>query len=115
MLGRLPLLMVAVLLLGAVAVSRQMPAPPLAPDGDNQEIQGQIQSALRAQSSLGSSSLEVKVTDSQIELAGSVPTAREKETARRVAQSYGNNRTVEDKNIIVRNAAAARGTEAPQR
>ena len=114
MLGRLPLLMVALLLLGSVAASRQMAAPPLAPDGDNQAIQGEIQSALRAQSSLGSSSFEVKVTDSRIELAGSVPTAREKETARRVAQSYGNNRTVEDAKIIVRNAPAARGTEGSQ-
>ena len=112
MFGRLPLLMLAVLLLGAVAVSRQMPAPPLAPDGDNQEIQGRIESALRAQSALGSSSFEVNVTDSRIELAGSVPTAREKETARRIAQSYGNNRTVEDRRIIVRNAAA--GMETPQ-
>lgn len=112
MLGRLPLLMLALVLLGAVAVSLQMPAPPLSPDGDNREIQGQIQSALTAQSALGSSSFEVNVTDSQIELAGSVPTAREKQTARRIAQSYGNNRTVEDRKIVVRNAAA--GTEAAQ-
>jgi osmotically-inducible protein OsmY len=83
----------------------------LAPDGDNQEVRGRILSALRAQSSLASSTFEVNVTDSQIELSGSVPTAREKEIARRIAQSYGNNRGVAAAKIVVRNAAGAQASE----
>ena len=134
--GRLRLLIFA-LLLSAVPFSRQMPFPqlasgaaaspeadesqnlgehsspgsPLAPDGDNEQIQGRILKALRAQPSLANSSFEVKVSDSKIELSGSVPTAREKETARRIAQSYGNNRNVGDAQVIVRNAIA----HSPQR
>jgi osmotically-inducible protein OsmY len=88
---------------------------PLAPDGDNQKLREQILNALRAHSSLASSSFNVEVSDSQIELSGSVPTAREKETARRIAQSYGNNRSVVDAKIDVRNAGGAQGTQATQR
>ncbi len=79
---------------------------PLAPDGDNQKLREQILNVLRAHSSLASSSFEVEVSDSQIELSGSVPTAREKEIARRIAQSYGNNRSVADIKVGVRNAGA---------
>jgi len=88
---------------------------PLAPDGDNQKLREQILNALRAHSSLASSSFNVQVSDAQIELSGSVPTAREKETARRIAQSYGNNRSVADAKIDVRNAGAAQGTQTTQR
>ncbi len=87
---------------------------PLAPDGDNQKLREQILNALRAHSSLASSSFNVEVSDSQIELSGSVPTAREKETARRIAQSYGNNRGVVDSKVDVRNAGAAQGAQASQ-
>ena len=91
------------------------PGTPLAPDGDNQKLREQILNVLRAHSSLASSSFEVEVSDSQIELSGSVPTAREKEIARRIAQSYGNNRSVVDAKIDVRNAGGAQGTQATQR
>jgi hypothetical protein len=91
-----------------------LPGTPLAPDGDNQELREQILNVLRAHSSLASSSFEVEVSDSQIELSGSVPTAREKEIARRIAQSYGNNRSVADTKVGVRNAGA-QSTPASQR
>ena len=91
------------------------PGTPLAPDGDNQKLREQILNVLRAHSSLASSSFEVEVSDSQIELSGSVPTAREKEIARRIAQSYGNNRSVADTKVGVRNAGGAQSTPASQR
>ncbi len=50
-----------------------------APDDDNQKLREKILNALRAHSSLASSNFNVEVSDSQIELSGSVPTAREKE------------------------------------
>ena len=88
------------------------PETPLAPDGDNQELRGKIMNALRAQSALASSSFDLEVSDSRIELSGSVPTAHEKEIARRIAQSYGNNRSVVDTKVAVRNAGQAQGTRA---
>jgi hypothetical protein len=91
------------------------PGAPLAPDDDNQELREKILNVLRAHSSLASSSFDVEVSDSRIELSGSVPTAREKEIARRIAQSFGNNRTVAVAKIEVRNAGAAQGAQSSQR
>jgi osmotically-inducible protein OsmY len=39
----------------------------------------------------------VNVTDSTIELSGTVPTGKEKQTAKRIAQSYAGNRKVIDR------------------
>jgi Flp pilus assembly secretin CpaC len=86
-----------------------------ATEGENQKLREQILNALRADSSLASSSFNVEVSGSQIVLSGSVPTAREKETARRIAQSYGNNRGVGAAKIDVRNAGRAEETLAPGR
>ena len=93
------------------------PAPQIssATEGENQKLREQILNALRADSSLASSSFNVEVSGSQILLSGSVPTAREKETARRIAQSYGNNRSVSAAKINVRNAGKAEETLAPGR
>lgn len=88
---------------------------PLAPDDDNQKLREKILNVLRAHSSLASSNFNVEVSDSRIELSGSVPTAREKEIARRIAQSFGNNRTVAAAKIEVRNAGGAQGTQSSQR
>ena len=76
---------------------------PLAPDPNNERLRQQIQKTLGTVPSLLSSQLDVQVTDSQIELSGNVPTVRDKETARRVAQSYGNNRKVVDSKVQVQN------------
>jgi osmotically-inducible protein OsmY len=82
---------------------------------DNQELRERILNALHAHSSLASSTIDVEVSDSWIVLSGSVPTAREKETARRIAQSYGNNRSVVDSKIGVRNIGGTPGAAASQR
>ena len=92
-----------------------LPGISSAPEGENQKLREQILNALRADSSLASSSFNVEVSGSQIVLSGSVPTAREKETARRIAQSYGNNRSVGATKIDVRNAGRAEETLAPGR
>ncbi len=123
---RLLLLILALLLSTADAALQQVPdSPPAigeaailggpASAGDNQELREQILNALHAHSSLASSTIDVEVSGSRIVLSGSVPTAREKETARRVAQSYGNNRSVVDSNLGVRNLGAAQGAAASQR
>jgi len=81
------------------------------PSPANEELRGRIQDTLRNEPSLAGSRLDVTVTDSQIELSGNVPTAREKETARRIAQSYGNNRRVVDSKVNVKSG----GAQSPQR
>jgi hypothetical protein len=123
--SRLLLLILALLLSTADAALRQVPdsspgtgeaASPGSPvsAGDNQELREQILNALHAHSSMASSTIDVEVSDSRIVLSGSVPTAREKETARRIAQSFGNNRNVVDSKIGVRNFGRAQGTAASQ-
>ncbi len=124
--SRLLLLILALLLSTANAALWQVPdsspatgeaAVPGGPAsaGDNQELREQILNALHAHSSLASSTIEVEVSDSRIVLSGSVPTAREKETARRIAQSYGSNRSVVVSKIGVRNIGGAQGAAASQR
>jgi osmotically-inducible protein OsmY len=95
--------------------SQSTPAFRLAPDGDNQKLREQILNVIQEDSSLASSNLDVDVSDSQIELSGSVPTAHEKEIARRIAQSYGNNRSVRDAKVSVRNAGASQGAQTSRR
>jgi hypothetical protein len=61
-------------------------------------LQTQIQSSFQQQSGL--SGVMVNVTDNSISLSGSVETGKEKQTAKRIAQSYAGSRKVED-NITV--------------
>jgi hypothetical protein len=124
--SHLLLLILALLLSTAAAALRQVPDSSPAtgeaailggpsPAGDNQELRGQILNGLHAHSSLASSTIDVEVSDSRIVLSGSVPSAREKETARRIAQSYGNNRSVVDSKIGVWNIGGTQSTAASQR
>jgi hypothetical protein len=125
--GRLLLPALALFLLTLNAASRQTAGSPsatgevttpgeaLSPDGDNQRLGEQILHVLQGYPSLAGSSFSVNVSDTQIELGGSVPTAREKEIARRIAQSYGNNRSVLDAKVSVRNAGGTQNVQTPPR
>ena len=57
------------------------------------DMQNQIQTALQQQ---GLSGVMVNVTDTSIDLSGTVPGAKDRTTAMRVAQSYATNRRVTD-------------------
>ena len=57
------------------------------------EMQTQIQTALQQQ---GLSGVMVNVTDTSIDLSGTVPSGKDRTTAMRVAQSYAANRRVTD-------------------
>jgi len=61
-------------------------------------LQSQIQSSFQQQSGL--SGVIVNVTDNSVSLSGTVETGKEKQTAKRIAQSYAGSRKVED-NITV--------------
>jgi osmotically-inducible protein OsmY len=60
------------------------------------DLQSQIQTALKNESTLANSTINVNVSDTQIELTGTVPTGKEKQTAKRIAQSYAGDRKVVD-------------------
>jgi hypothetical protein len=64
---------------------------------DSATLKGQLDQAYQSEPTLAGSSIQVDVTDSAIQLTGSVPTGKEKTTAKRIAQSYAGNRKVVEK------------------
>jgi hypothetical protein len=72
---------------------------------DSATLQGQIQTALQNEPTLRNDNVNVAVTDSTIELSGTVENSKEKETARRIASSFAGNRRVKDRITL-----AGRGT-----
>jgi hypothetical protein len=60
------------------------------------DLQSQIQNALKNEPTLSSDTVNANVTDSGIDLSGTVATGKEKQTAKRIAQSYAGNRKVTD-------------------
>ena len=63
---------------------------------DTATLQGQIQQALQNETTLSNDKVGVNVTDTEIELTGNVVTNKDKQTAKRIAQSYAGNRKVVD-------------------
>ena len=85
-----------------------IPVPMMRPLASTATLKGQIENALRNDSQVGSSNLNVNVTDTTIELSGSVPTGKERTAAYRIAQSFASNRHVQDRMTVTgRNAAGA--------
>lgn len=64
---------------------------------DSASVKGQLDQAYQSEPSLSGSSIQVEVSDASIQLTGSVPTSKEKTTAKRIAQSYAGNRKVVEK------------------
>jgi osmotically-inducible protein OsmY len=80
------------------------------PDG---ELQTQIQNALSKEPTLSGDTVNVNVSPDAIDVNGTVATAREKQTATRIVQSYaGNKKVITHLNITGRNRNAA-GTATP--
>lgn len=76
----------------------------------NPALQGRIQQALQNEPTLASSHVSVSVTDSAIELSGTVPSTKDKETAARIAQSFDGNRKLTDKLIVAGQAPVVNNT-----
>jgi hypothetical protein len=73
----------------------ETPAPQEnAPAVSDSDLQTQIQNALTKEPTLSADSLQVNVTNQNIELSGKVENAREKQTALRIVQSYAANKKV---------------------
>jgi hypothetical protein len=74
--------------------------------GSSDQVKNDIQTALRNEPTLSSSNVSVNVTDDSIELNGSAPSAKDRDEAKRIAQSFAGNRRVVD-NIKVVGAGSA--------
>ncbi len=73
------------------------------------ELKSQLDSAFQSEPTLSGSSIQTNVTDTTVELSGTVPTGKEKITAKRIAQSYSGNRKVVDRLTVT-----GRGGSSPQ-
>jgi hypothetical protein len=76
-------------------------------------LKGQIENALRNDAQVGSSNLNVNVTDNTIELSGNVPTGRERTAAYRIAQSFAFNRRVQDRMTVTGRGNAVANPATP--
>lgn len=74
---------------------------------DDAALQGRIQDALRNEPDLAASHISVNVTDTAIEISGTVPSSREKQTAERIAESFDGNRKFDDKLLVTGQAPPA--------
>ncbi len=74
---------------------------------DSASLQQQLDQAYQSEPSLNGSKIDVGVTDSEVQLTGSVPTNKDKITAERIAKSYAGNRKVVDKVSVGGSASSA--------
>ncbi len=77
------------------------------------QIQSEIQNALAQQGTLSGTNVQVNVTDTNVELTGTVATPDQKQTAERIAGSYAGSRRVEN-HITVSSLSGQTGGENPQ-
>jgi osmotically-inducible protein OsmY len=70
------------------------------------QVKSDIQTAFRNEPTLTSSNITVSVSDDSIELNGSAPSAKDRDEAKRIAQSFAGNRRVVD-NVKVAGADSA--------
>jgi osmotically-inducible protein OsmY len=96
--------------------SSGLPASDQPAASDSATLQTTIQDKLKSEPLLSSSTVNVNVTDSTIELSGTVSTGKEKQTAERIAQSYAGNRKVVDRITVTGNgnsSSSSSGQAAP--
>jgi osmotically-inducible protein OsmY len=72
------------------------------------QLQQQIQAALKNEPTLANDNINVSISASSIELSGTAATGKEKQTAKRIAESYAGNRKVVD-HITVGGASSGMG------
>lgn len=89
------------------------------PMADDAALQGRIQQALQNDSGLAASHITVAVTNSDIQLSGTVASGKDRETVDRIAQSFDGNRRFTDKLVVSGQAQpqppAKTGTANPKR
>ncbi|HUN88500.1 MAG TPA: BON domain-containing protein [Terriglobales bacterium] len=75
------------------------------------QVKNDIQTAFHNEPTLTSSNIAVDVTDSKITLSGTAPSEKDRDEARRIAQSFSGNRSIVD-NVKVEGAAAGAGSSS---
>jgi hypothetical protein len=74
------------------------PVAPLDTGGmTSAELQARIEAALHSEPTLSGDALTVNVTDDEINVTGTVGSGKERTTASRIVQSFGENRKVKEK------------------
>jgi osmotically-inducible protein OsmY len=68
----------------------------------NNDVKDLIQRALRNEPSLSSSNVNVVVTESEVQLSGTVPTQADKATVRDLAQQNAGTRKINDSDLSVK-------------
>jgi osmotically-inducible protein OsmY len=63
---------------------------------DASNLKSQIEGALQKEPTLSNDKIIVNVTDTTVELTGTAVTGKDKQTAKRIAQSYAGNRRLVD-------------------
>lgn len=76
---------------------------PMQGSSDSAALQSRINDALRNEPTLGASHVTATVTNSGIDLSGTVGSTKDKQTAERIASSFDGNRKLKD-NIVITGA-----------
>jgi len=80
---------------------------------ESSSLQKQIDAALKKEPTLANQNINAVVTDTSVELTGSVSTGKEKQTAKRIAQSFAGNRRVVDRITVTgRGATSSNGSSS---
>lgn len=95
--------------------SQQQPGNVAAPQvTDAATLKAQLESAYASDPSISAAHITVNVTDTVVELTGSVPNINQRTAARRIAQSYAMNRKVVDHLMINTSGAPNAGSVSNQ-
>ncbi len=76
---------------------------------DNTTLQSQIQGALKNEPTLANDAIVVVVSDNAVDLSGTAGSKKERQTAKRIAQSYANNRKVMDHITVAGSSSSSNG------
>lgn len=103
---------------GSAAGNIQVPETPQSPSAtagpSDSDLQAQVQNALSKEPTLSGDNVNVAVSGDSIDINGSVATAREKQTATRIVQSYaGNKKVVSHLTITGRNRSVSPAATSP--
>ena len=77
---------------------------------NSDQVKSDIQSAYKNDPDLNNANINVVVTEQAVQLSGSVPNSRDKDMARRIAESFSGNRNVVDGLTVAGGGAGSSAT-----
>jgi osmotically-inducible protein OsmY len=81
---------------------------------DNTTLQAQIQNAIKNEPTLAADAIVVAVTDNSVDLSGTAASKKDKQTAKRIAQSFASNRKVTDSITVAGNNSMPQSDKTDQ-